>query len=158
MGIRRTVMLTGDAVEAARSAAERVGIAETRARLDPEEKLAAVRSLAERGRVMMVGDGINDAPALAAAAVGVAMGHHGAGIATEAADLVITVENLERVADTIDLGRRMVTVARQGILFGMGASVLLMAVAALGYISPAAGALLQEAVDLAAILNALRAR
>ena len=123
-----------------------------------DEKLAALREFSGDGAVMMVGDGINDAPALATAQVGVAMGGYGAGIATDAADIVITVENVERVADTIETGRRMITVARQGILFGMGASFALMILASLGYISPSLGALLQEALDLAAIVNALRAR
>ena len=86
------------------------------------------------------------------------MGGYGAGIATDVADVVITVENVERVADTIELGRRMVTVARQGILVGIGASAFLMILASLGFFPPAVGALLQEALDLAAILNALRVR
>jgi cation transport ATPase len=86
------------------------------------------------------------------------MGGYGAGIATDAADVVITVENVERVADMIEIGRRMVAVARQGILLGIGASLGLMLLASFGYIRPAVGALLQEALDLAAILNALRAR
>jgi cation transport ATPase len=86
------------------------------------------------------------------------MGGYGAGIATDAADVVITVENVERVADIIEIGRRMITVARQGILFGIGASLGLMLLASFGAFSPAVGALLQEALDLAAILNALRAR
>jgi heavy metal translocating P-type ATPase len=156
--VTRTVMLTGDAPETARAVASQVGIDEVRARLQPEEKLAAIRAFSNTGRVMMVGDGINDAPALAAAHVGVAMGGYGAGIATDAADVVITVENVERVADTIALGRRMVTVARQGILLGIGVSVLLMILASLGYIPPALGAVFQEVLDLATILNALRAR
>jgi heavy metal translocating P-type ATPase len=162
LGIRRTVMLTGDAPETARVIADQVGIPDVRARLQPEEKLASIRDLEQdpsgRGAIMMVGDGINDAPALASAGVGVAMGGYGAGIATDAADIVITVENVERVADTIEVGRRMVTVARQGILFGIGVSFILMVLAGLGQIPPALGALLQEALDLATILNALRAR
>lgn len=158
IGIDPIVMLTGDAPETARAVARQVGIEDVRARLHPEEKLLAIRELEARGPVMMVGDGINDAPALASARVGVAMGGYGAGIATDAADVVITVDNVERVADIIGIGRRMVEVAKQGILFGLGASLLLMILAGLGYVRPAAGALLQEVIDLAAILNALRAR
>jgi heavy metal translocating P-type ATPase len=158
MGMRQLVMLTGDAPETAQAVAAQVGIEAVRARMQPQEKLEAVRALSQEGVVMMVGDGINDAPALATAAVGVAMGGYGAGIATEAADIVITVENVERVADTIALGRRMVAVAKQGILFGIGASVVLMICASFGLIPPATGALLQEALDLATIFNALRAR
>jgi len=158
LGIARLLMLTGDTPETALAVAAKVGIEEVRARLHPEDKLAAIREIMADGPVMMVGDGINDAPALAAASVGVAMGGYGAGIATDAADVVITVENMERVADTISIGRRMVGVARQGILFGIGASIFLMLLASLGAIPPAVGALLQEALDLATILNALRAR
>lgn len=158
LGVQRLVMLTGDTPETAAAVAVRVGLSEVHARLQPEDKVAAVRALDRDGPVMMVGDGINDAPALATASIGVAMGGYGAGIATDAADAVITVENVERVADVIDVGRRMVTVARQGIYFGMGGSFVLMILASAGYIPPAAGAFLQEALDLAAILNALRAR
>jgi cation transport ATPase len=86
------------------------------------------------------------------------MGGYGAGIATDAADVVITVENLERVADTIALGHRMVAIARQGIFLGIGASGALMVLASLGFIAPPVGALFQEVLDLVAILNALRAR
>jgi heavy metal translocating P-type ATPase len=158
LSIRRTIMLTGDAPEAANAIGSRLGLTEVRARLDPQAKLATVAELGRTQSVMMVGDGINDAPALATASVGVAMGGHGAGIATDAADMVITVDNVERVADAIELGRNMVKVARQGILFGIGASIGLMAAASLGYVQPAIGALLQEIIDLAAILNALRVR
>jgi heavy metal translocating P-type ATPase len=164
MGIRRIVMLTGDAPETAHAVAEQIGIVDVRARMHPEDKLTAIDALRADGEhkpasvVMMVGDGINDAPALAKASVGVAMGGYGAGIATDAADVVITVENVERVADAISIGRRMVAVAKQGILFGIGVSVLLMLLASAGRIPPAIGALLQELLDLATILNALRAR
>jgi len=158
MGIRRIAMFTGDATETAKAVADQVGITEVRARMQPEDKLAAIRKLAEEGPVMMVGDGINDAPALATATVGVAMGGYGAGIATDSADVVITVESVERVADMIAIGRRMTRVAQQGIYFGLGASLLLMILASLGYIAPPVGALLQEGIDLATILNALRSR
>lgn len=158
LGIERTVMLTGDAPEAASRIAGEVGIAEVRARLQPEEKERVVRAIGDHGSVMMVGDGINDAPALAAAGVGVAMGGHGAGIATDAADVVITVEDVERVADVVAIGQRMTRVAKQGIAFGIGGSLVLMGIASQGFIPPALGAVLQECLDLAAILNALRAR
>ncbi len=158
MGISRLTMLTGDAPETAQAVAKQIGIEDVRFRLQPEDKLKAVEAMAREGGVMMVGDGINDAPALAKATVGVAMGGYGAGIATDAADIVITVENVERVADIVRIGRRMVTVARQGIFLGIGVSILLMALASTGYISPTLGALLQEVLDLTTILNALRAR
>src|SRR5688500_39089 len=132
LGIAPIIMLTGDAPETAHAVAAEIGIGDVRSRLHPEDKVESVRELAARQTVMMVGDGINDAPALAAANVGVAMGSFGAGIATDAADIVITVENVERVADVIQIGRRMVRIARQGILFGIGASVVLMVAAAFG--------------------------
>ena len=157
-GIERQVMMTGDAPAVAEAIASQAGVGEVHARLLPEEKLALLGELEAAAPTMMVGDGINDAPALAAADVGVAMGGHGAGIATDAADVVITVENVERVADVVAIGKRMVHVARQGILGGMGASIVLMLIASAGFIPPAAGAVLQELVDLATILNALRAR
>jgi len=158
LGIRRIVLLTGDTVEAAGAIARQVGIEEYSANLLPDEKVSTVAKAAESSTIMMVGDGINDAPALATASVGVALGGHGAGIATDAADIVITVDNVERVADVIEIGRRMLQVARQGIFLGIGASLGLMIFASAGYIPPATGAILQEFLDLATILNALRAR
>jgi len=158
MGINKIIMLTGDSPETAGVIAQQVGIDDFSARLVPEQKLEKVQDLSATSTVMMVGDGINDAPALATAAVGIALGGHGAGIATDAADIVITVENVERVADIITIGRRMVTVAKQGILFGIGASIFLMMLASAGKIAPATGAVLQELLDLATILNALRVR
>lgn len=158
LGVSRVIMLTGDTQETALAVARQVGIEDVRSRLQPDDKVAAVKALSRQGPVMMVGDGINDAPALASASVGVAMGGHGAGIATDAAHMVITVDNVERVADAIEIGRRMVTVALQGILFGIAASSALMVVAGMGYLPPVAGALAQEALDLVTILNALRAR
>jgi heavy metal translocating P-type ATPase len=159
-GIRHVAMASGDR----RSVAERVGrelaLDRVYAELSPEEKLEIVRHI--RGdqqlrKVVMVGDGVNDAPALALADVGIAMGAAGATVSAETADVVITVDRIDRVADAVHAGRRSLYIARQSVLAGMGMSVAAMIVAAFGYLPPIAGALLQEGIDLAVILNALRA-
>lgn len=156
LGIRHTLMLTGDARETAEHVAAALGIGEVQAECLPADKVAAIQHLDERP-VVMVGDGVNDAPVLAAAEVGVAMGAKGATAASESADVVVLVDDIGRVADAITIGRRTVRVALQSIWIGIGVSVALMLVASFGLIPATVGALLQELVDLVTILAALRA-
>jgi len=159
LGVHNTVMLTGDREGPAEAIAVQAGIRTVRANLLPGDKVAAVRDLATRyGNVLMVGDGINDAPALAAATVGVAMGAHGTAISAEAADVVLLVDDIARVGDAMVVSRRMRTIVLQSIGVGLGASFVLMVIASFGHITPAAGAVMQEALDAAVILNALRVR
>lgn len=156
MGVRHVVMLTGDAQATADHVAAGIGVTDVRAGLLPAGKVEAVAALADRP-VMMVGDGVNDAPVLAAADVGVAMGAKGATAASESADVVVMLDDLGRVATTVAICRRTVRVALDAIWLGIAISVGLMAVAAFGVIPAVVGAGLQELVDLAAILTALRA-
>jgi len=159
-GARRIAMLTGDDGPTAREVAHAVGVDEVFADCRPEDKLAAVREMQrdpETRPVVMVGDGVNDAPALAAADVGIAMAGPGATVSSEAADVVITVDRIDRVAEALRIGRRSLAIGRQSVLAGMGMSLVAMVVAALGHLTPVAGAILQEGIDLAVILNALRA-
>ncbi|GAA3261187.1 heavy metal translocating P-type ATPase [Nonomuraea helvata] len=156
-GIERVVMLTGDRAEVAESVATVLGVDHVLAERTPGQKVAAVREEAARAPTVMVGDGINDAPALAAAQVGVAMGAHGSAASTQAADVVLTTDRLDRLADAMDVARRARRIAVQSAGVGMGLSLVAMFVAALGGLPPAAGALLQEGIDVAVILNALRA-
>jgi heavy metal translocating P-type ATPase len=159
LGIRETLILTGDNPRTAHAIAEQAGISQVRAGLLPQQKVEAIEEVMQRHpHTLMVGDGINDAPALATATVGIAMGARGTAISAEAADIVLLVDDVTKVADAIYIGKRMLRIATQSILVGMGLSLFLMAVAALGHIEPAIGALLQELIDAAVILNALRAR
>ena len=159
LGVQHTVMLTGDNRTNAMTIAKEAGIEKVEANLLPEEKVNEVRRLTGEFRSsIMVGDGINDAPALASATVGVAMGAHGTGISAEAADVVLLVDDVTKVGDGIAIGQRMLHIAKQSIFFGMGGSFVLMGIASLGYIQPAAGAIMQEVLDVVVILNALRVR
>ena len=158
LGVRRTVLLSGDDTARTRAIAKEVGIGEAQGELLPGEKAEVVRKLAATGeRVLMVGDGTNDAPALRTATVGVALAGHGGGITAEAADVVVLVDDLARVVTAIHISRRTMRIARQSIWVGLGLSGVAMMFAGLGMIPPVAGAVLQEAIDVAVILNALRA-
>jgi P-type E1-E2 ATPase len=137
-----------------------LGVDRVYAEQSPEGKLEIVSRLrASRTLrpVVMVGDGVNDAPALAIADCGIAMGAAGATVSSETADAVITVDRVDSVAEAIHVGRRALHVARQSVLAGMSLSIAAMGVAAAGYLTPVAGALLQEVIDVSVILNALRA-
>ena len=159
-GVRHVAMVSGDR----RSVAERIGrelnVDRVYAEQSPEDKLdvvARLRADPNLSPVIMVGDGVNDAPALALADLGIAMGVAGATVSSETADAVITVDRIDRVADAVHTGRRALYVARQSVVAGMALSLAAMAIAGVGYLPPVAGALTQEAIDLAVILNALRA-
>ena len=158
--VSHVAMATGDNAEVAEAVADRVGLDRVYAAQTPEGKMDIIRGLRESagdGTVVMVGDGINDAPALALADVGIAMSTGDQTASSQAADAVITVDRVERVADAVEIGRRSVRIAVQSVVVGMALSVGAMFLAAFGYIDPLEGALLQEAIDIAVILNALRA-
>jgi heavy metal translocating P-type ATPase len=185
-GIRDITVLTGDHPVVALSVAAALGIDRVLAEQAPDEKVRAVQQARARGKgrckagvgrkrnrpllaalpppptqsrgtTVMVGDGINDAPALAAADVGVAMGARGATASSEAADVVITTDRFDRLVEAIQIAQRCRAIARQSVLVGMGLSLVAMAVAAAGYLPPVAGAFRQEGIDLVAIASSLRA-
>lgn len=155
-GVQRIVMLTGDARPTASSVAAEVGIDEVHAELLPPEKVHLASELRPRP-IMMVGDGVNDAPVLAASDIGVAMGAKGATAAGDAADVVILVDSLEKIVDAVSIGRHTMRVALTAIWIGVGLSIALMIIAMTGAIPAVGGALIQELVDLTTILYALRA-
>jgi heavy metal translocating P-type ATPase len=157
LGIDRIVLATGDRHEVAHFITTGLSIDLVRSELTPDQKILVVLSERKNGPVMMIGDGVNDAPALAAADIGLAMGAKGAAASAEAADVVLLVDQLDRVLPAIRIARRSRFIALQSVIAGMGLSILAMIAAALGYIVPVEGALLQEAIDVAVIFNALRA-
>jgi heavy metal translocating P-type ATPase len=157
MGVARAVMLSGDDPAHTRSVAAMIGIAEVEGGLLPADKAQYVAEMQRAGeRVLMIGDGTNDAPVLAAADVGLALGGHGGGIAAEAADAVLLTDDMLSVPTAMRIARRSMRIARQSIRVGLGLSIAGMGLASVGWIGPAAGALIQEAIDIAVILNALR--
>ena len=157
ISIVKIVVLSGDRQDVAEAVAAALGVDSVLADRSPQDKVDAVRAERADGVTVMVGDGLNDAPALAAADVGVAMGARGAGAASEAADVVLLVDRLDALAVAIRISRRARSIALQSVLAGMGLSTLGMIAAAAGFLPPLAGAVLQEAIDVAVILNALRA-
>lgn len=159
IGFTRIVMVTGDNAAVADIIGSAIGVDAVLADRVPTEKVDAVQ--AERsdasGPIVMVGDGLNDAPALALADVGVAMGARGASASSEAADIVITVDRLDRLTEAVQIARRARSIATQSVVLGMSMSIIAMGAAAVGLLPVVAGAILQEAIDVAVILNALRA-
>jgi soluble P-type ATPase len=156
-GIRRVVMVTGDHPDVAESVGISIGVDRIMSERDPADKVDAVIAERESGVTIMVGDGVNDAPALAAADVGVAMGARGATASSEAADVVLVVDRLDRLAEAMRIAHRSRGIAVQSVVVGMGLSLGGMVLGAFGLLVPVAGALLQEVIDVAVILNALRA-
>ncbi len=156
-GITRIFLATGDRKEVAERVTDGLGLDGIRAGLTPDQKVLLVLTERKNGPVMMVGDGVNDAPALAAADVGVAMGVRGAAASTEAADVVLLVDRIDRLGAGIEIAQRSRTIAIESVLVGIGLSAAGMVGAAFGYLSPVQGAIIQELIDVAVILNALRA-
>ena len=156
LGVERIVLATGDRHDVAELVARGLSIDALRSELTPDQKTLVVLSERKHGPVMMIGDGVNDAPALAAADLGVAMGAKGAAASAEAADVVLLVDQLDRILPAMEIARRSRFIALQSVYAGIGLSVAGMIAAALGFISPVQGAVMQELIDIAVILNALR--
>ncbi|MFD9890061.1 heavy metal translocating P-type ATPase [Amycolatopsis sp. NPDC059027] len=156
-GLWHIVLLTGDRVDNATEVATLLGLDEVEAEATPADKVAVVRAEHEHGTTAMIGDGVNDAPALAAADIGIALGSRGSTAAAEAADAVIVDDRLDRLADAVEIARRARRLAVQSAGMGTLLSVAAMVLAGLGWLVPVVGALVQEAIDVAVILNALRA-
>ena len=156
-GIDRIVMVTGDRADVAQSVGAVIGVDDVVAERSPAEKVEVVDVERRLGPTIMVGDGINDAPSLARADVGVAIGARGATAASEAADVVLAVDRLDRLGDAVTIARRSRAIGLQSVVAGIGLSIAAMGFAAAGHITPTWGAVLQEGIDVAVILNALRA-
>ena len=156
-GIVHIVLASGDATAVVAKVGAELGLDEIHGELTPQQKVDLVLAERERGVVLMAGDGVNDAPALAAADVGISMGARGSPACAEAADAVLLTDHLERIAEAVEIAKRSRAIALQSVFVGLGLSLAAMIAAAMGYLPVVQGALLQEAIDVAVILNALRA-
>ena len=156
-GIVRIVLASGDATAVVAKVGAELGLDEIHGELTPQQKVDLVLAERERGVVLMAGDGVNDAPALAAADVGISMGARGSPASAEAADAVLLTDHLERIAEAVEIAKRSRAIALQSVFVGLGLSLAAMIAAAMGYLPVVQGALLQEVIDVAVILNALRA-
>jgi len=156
LGVREIIMVTGDNQATAQSIAKSLGITHIHAEMLPADKLRILNESLDRP-LIFVGDGVNDAPVLTAADVGIALGARGSTAASESADMVIMLDDLGRVASAVEVAKRTFQIARQSILVGIGLSLVLMFIFATGKFPPLAGAILQEVVDVVVIFNALRA-
>ncbi len=154
-GITRLILVSGDRPNEVNSLASQVGIQETHAAATPEDKVRIVRAEAMRSKTVFVGDGINDAPAMRAATIGISLGQT-SDVVTEAADAVIMDSSLSKVDELIHIGRRMRRIALESAIGGIVLSLLGMGMAAFGWLPPIEGAIAQEIIDLAAVLNAVR--
>ncbi|MGX6969926.1 heavy metal translocating P-type ATPase [Vagococcus bubulae] len=159
LGINRMLMITGDSKQTAQKIGDEVGITEIHAKCLPQEKIDIIKKLTQTDSpAIMVGDGMNDAPALAMADVGIAMGAHGSSAASESADAVILKDDVSMVTDAIEISKDTMKIAKQSVLIGIFICIILMLIASLGVIPTLIGAMLQEVVDTVSILSALRAR
>lgn len=158
VGVEIVAMLTGDNEKVAHQVAAQTSIDIVKAQSLPDEKVVFVNNLKKKyENVVMVGDGFNDAPALAASSVGIALGASGSSVSSESADIVLLVDDLAKVQSVIEIGKKVLAIAKSGIFFGMGASFVAMGFASFGFIKPVEGAILQEVIDVIVIFNALRA-
>ena len=157
MGIKKLVMLTGDNEQAARNIGREVGVTDVRSGLLPEDKLAAIRDLQrEFGAIAMTGDGVNDAPALATATVGIAMGGAGTAVALETADVALMADDLSKLPFAVGLSRASRSIIRQNLVIALGIILLLILVAVLGWVQLSGAVILHEGSTILVILNALR--
>ncbi|MEG1172319.1 HAD-IC family P-type ATPase, partial [Carnobacterium sp.] len=158
-GLEHVMMVTGDNNDIASTIANQVGIVDIKSDCLPEDKINVLKNITEDARpVIMVGDGVNDAPSLAVADIGIAMGAHGSTAASESADVVILTDDLSKVSTSIQISKDTMRIAKQSVLIGIIICILLMLIASTGVIPALLGAALQEVVDVVSIFSSLRAR